>query len=366
MQTDNAIFKRIQSSPELIKWMAYRLAAEGKISGFKVSGSWRFRRSNIEDWTEAKKTERHEMIPDYQTLMLPVLRSCAQGMVTTGDVVARLADEFNLSDDEREQLLPSGKQTTLSNRVHWAKGYLKQAGLVRYPLRGQFQITETGQKVLESNPARIDSKFLEQFDSFREFRSRKGTHSGITGSSQNIDLGGAGAEATPDETIRIAHKSIRDALAAELLDRVRNATPLFFEELIIGLLMAMGYGGSANDAGRALGRSGDDGVDGVIDQDPLGVDQIYVQAKRYAEGNIIGAGSIRDFFGALNLRKAQKGIFFTTSGFSPPAEKTAKDLGMRIVLIDGQKLANLMIQYNVGCRDEEVLHLKKVDEEFFE
>jgi len=147
---------------------------------------------------------------------------------------------------------------------------------------------------------------------------------------------------------------------------VRSATPQFFEELIIELLVSMGYGGTSENAGQAIGKSGDDGVDGIIDQDPLGVDQIYVQAKRYAEGNNIGAGAIRDFFGALSLKKAQKGIFFTTSAFSASALQTAKDLGIRIVLIEGKRLTNLMIQYNIGCRDEETLHLKKVDEEFFE
>ena len=304
------------------------------------------------------------MIPDYQTLMLPVLKSCAHGDVVTNDVIDQLAVEFNLSPDERKELLPSGKEARFANRVHWAKSYLKQAGLVKITARSHFIITEAGQDVLNANPTRIDNKFLEQFEAFREFKSRKGTRSGNGGSQdQSSD---ADQDATPDEMLRAAHKTINEALAAELLDRVRSATPLFFEELIIGLLEAMGYGGTANDAGRALGGSGDDGVDGVIDQDPLGVDQVYVQAKRYAEGNNIGASAIRDFFGALNLKKAQKGIFFTTSAFSPSAIQTAKDLGMRIVLIDGLKFAKLMIQYNVGCRDEEVLHLKKIDEEFFE
>lgn len=166
-----------------------------------------------------------------------------------------------------------------------------------------------------------------------------------------------GAE-TPDEALRKAHAAITGTLAADLLDRVRKATPAFFEKLIVELLLAMGYGGTSEEAGRALGQSGDDGVDGVIDQDPLGVDQIFVQAKRYAEGNNISAGAIRDFYGAL--------IFVTTSAFSQPAIETARGLGSRIVLIDGLQLSRLMIRYNVGCRDEDVLHLKRVDEDFFE
>jgi restriction system protein len=169
-----------------------------------------------------------------------------------------------------------------------------------------------------------------------------------------------GSEATLDEVLQTAHRKINAALAEELLDRIREGTPAFFENLIVALLLAMGYGGTSEDAGRALGRSGDNGVDGVIDQDPLGVDQIYVQAKRYADGNNIGAGDIRDFFGALSLKKAQKGIFVTTSSFSPSATQTARDLGSRIVLIDGVQLARLMIRYNIGCRDEQVLHLKRL------
>jgi len=150
------------------------------------------------------------------------------------------------------------------------------------------------------------------------------------------------------------------------MDRVRDASPGFFERLIVELLLAMGYGGASEEAGRALGKTGDDGIDGVIDQDPLGVDQVYVQAKRYGEANSVGAGAMRDFFGALSLKKAQKGIFVTTSSFSPSAVQTAKDLGSRIVLIDGAQLARLMIRYNIGCRDEEIVHLKKIDEDFFE
>lgn len=303
------------------------------------------------------------MIPDYQTLMLPVLREAADGEVSTRDVIETLAAQYDLSDEEREQLLPSGKQRTFDNRVNWAKGYLKQAGLVRYTKRGFYIVTDEGKKVLAQNPDRIDNAFLKQFDSFLEFQNRKGPQQ-----NESLDepAGDDQSDATPDEVLRAAHRKINVSLASDLLDRVREASPQFFEHLIVNLLLAMGYGGTSEDAARALGQSGDNGVDGVVDQDPLGVDQIYVQAKRYAEGNNIGAGDIRDFFGALNLKKAQKGLFFTTSDFSPSARQTAKDLGMRIVLIDGQHLAKLMIQYNVGCRDEETLHLKKVDEEFFE
>ena len=302
------------------------------------------------------------MIPDYQTLMLPVLRLAKTEPLRTRDAVETLADEFELTEDARAPLLPSGRQRTFENRVNWAKTYLKQAGLVRYPQRGYYVATEEGRQVLASNPPRIDTTFLKQFDAFLEFQARRASPSANDDAqaSETDD-----SEATPDEILRSAHKSINDTLAADLIDRVRESSPAFFEDLIVELLLAMGYGGTSEDAGRSLGQSGDNGVDGVIDQDPLGVDQIYVQAKRYAEGNNIGPGDIRDFFGALNLQKAQKGLFFTTSAFSASAIQTARDLGMRIVLIDGVQLAKLMIRYNIGCREEEVLYLKKIDEEFF-
>lgn len=303
------------------------------------------------------------MIPDYQTLMLPVLSAAANEEVFTRDIIRKLADDFALTEEEREEMLPSGKQRTFENRAQWAKTYLKQAGLVSYPRRGYYVATEEGRRVLAQSPSHIDRNFLKQYDAFQDFQSRKGTNSK---SEADVAEPVVSSDATPDEVLRSAHRQINASLAADLLDRVRNATPDFFETLIVDLLLGMGYGGASDDAGRTLGRSGDNGIDGVVDQDPLGVDQIYVQAKRYAEGNKVGAGDIRDFFGALNLKKAQKGIFFTTSSFSPASTQTARDLGMRIVLIDGQQLAKLLIRYNIGCRDEEVLHLKKVDDEFFE
>jgi len=295
--------------------------------------------------------------------MRPVLEASAHGEVRISKVVDDLADQFGLSEAEREELLPSGKQTRFSNRVHWAKSYLNQAGLVKATRRAHYQITERGQKALEDPALVINNSYLEKFEEFQDFKARtKPTSStGSTTSEPSVDN-----DATPDEVLRNAHRQINAALAEDLLDRVREATPAFFENLIVQLLLAMGYGGTSEDAGRALGKSGDDGVDGVIDQDPLGVDQIYVQAKRYAEGNGIGSGAIRDFFGALSLKKAHKGIFVTTSHFSPSAVETAQNLGTRIVLIDSDELARLMIRYGIGCRDEQVLHLKKVDEDFFD
>ncbi len=300
------------------------------------------------------------MIPDYQTLMRPVLQAASGGEVRVGDVVERLSDEFGLTTDERAELLSSGKQTVFANRVHWSKTYLKQAGLLEYTRRGHFTITERGRAALAGS-ASIDNSFLDRFDDFRDFRSRTNESIPSNGSAT------ADAQAeSPEDQLRTAHRRIAASLSNDLLERVRNAPPAFFENLIVSVLIKMGYGGTSQDAGRAIGQSGDDGVDGVIDQDPLGVDQIYVQAKRYAEGRGVGAAAIRDFFGALSLKKAHKGIFVTTSDFTASARETAAGLGSRIVLIDGQRLADLMIRYDVGCRTEEVFELKRVDEDFFE
>ena len=297
--------------------------------------------------------------------MLPVLKASAHGEVRIGAVVESLAGELRLTEDERAQLLPSGKQTVFSNRVHWAKSYLSKAQLVELTRRGHFIITPLGQSVLQQNPVGIDNRFLEQFEGFRQFRDRSSEDNpgiAVIPAPDVEDL-----KQTPDEIMRAAHQQIDSALGQDLLDRVRNAPPDFFERLIVNLLLSMGYGGSrADKAGRTLGRSGDDGVDGVIDQDALGLDRVYIQAKRYATGNNIGSGAIRDFFGSLDRHKASKGLFVTTSTFSPSARETAEFLSKRIVLIDGLQLAALMIQQNVGCRVEDTLYIKKLDEEFFE
>ena len=303
-------------------------------------------------------------IPDYQSLMLPVLVASSKGEVRIGFVVEELADQLALTPEERSELLPSGKQTVFSNRVHWAKSYLSKAHLVEITRRGHFKITERGQKLLENHPSHIDNRLLMQFEEFRQLRER--SNEADEPANQAVLPSIEDQKQTPDESMRTAHRQIETALAQDLLDRIREAPPDFFERLIVNLLLSMGYGGSAENAGRTLGRSGDDGVDGVIDQDALGLDRVYVQAKRYAIGNSIGAGAIRDFFGSLDRHKAAKGLFVTTSAFSSSARETAEFLSKRIVLIDGDHLAKLMIRHNVGCRVEYTLDIKKVDEEFFE
>jgi restriction system protein len=297
--------------------------------------------------------------------MLPVLRIAATGEVKISDVVESLADEFALSVEDRSHLLPSGKQTTFANRVHWAKSYLGKAGLVELTKRAHFLITEQGRQVLAASPERIDIKYLNRFPSFQQFREGEGdSENGDTASSPAADML---TTLTPDEAMRKAHCQLEGALADELMQRIRSGTPAFFESLVVRLLVGMGYGGSVADISKALvGGTGDGGVDGVIDQDPLGLDRIYVQAKRYADGNTVGASAIRDFFGSLDRFKATKGLFVTASTFSSSARDTAGQLSKRIVLINGDQLTRLMIRHGIGCRIEETLYIKKVDEEFFE
>jgi len=310
-------------------------------------------------------------VPKFHELMRPVLAASADGEQSISTLVDVLADRLSLSDEDRKALIPSGKQTVFGNRAHGAKSHPLPAGLVRATRRAHFVITDAGREALTDGPDPLTIDHLMQFESYRDFRTRK---RGDTAASSTVRSGSALSDpqddpsdgATPDEDLIAAHEEIEANLASDLLDRVRAASPAFFEGLLVDLLTAMGYGGATGEMGRTLGQSGDRGVDGVIDQDPLGVDQIYIQAKRYAVGNQVGAGDIRDFFGALNLRRASKGIFFTTSRFTPEAHRTAADLGMRIVLIDGTKLGRLMIRYGVGCIARRTLELKEIDESFFD
>jgi restriction system protein len=300
-------------------------------------------------------------IPDFQTLMLPLWRIASEGEIRISDVVDRLAAELGLTAEERSHLLPSGRQTTFSNRIHWARTYLVKAGLLESTKRAHFRATAKGHEVLASPPERIDIKYLNRFPGFQQFREAGDEkEEGATISALLPTL-------TPDEVMRQAHRQLEAALADELMLRIRSATPEFFESLVVRLLVGLGYGGSVTDLSKALvGGAGDGGVDGVIDQDRLGLDRIYVQAKRYAEGNTVGSRAIRDFFGSLDRFKASKGLFVTASSFSSSARETAELLSKQIVLIDGDQLTRLMIRHGVGCRIEETLYVKKVDEEFFE
>jgi len=305
-------------------------------------------------------------VPNFEEVRRPVLEKAARGEQRISDVVEEISNDLNLSVEDRETLLPSGKQTRIANRVHWAKSYLKHAGLVKNTRWGHFEITDRGRELLNTHSGKITKEDLRNFTEFLEFEARTNESDDDEKPLIVSDTEVEESSSTPDEIMRKAYEKINNALAYELLEKVRESSPLFFERLIVELLLAMNYGGSAQEAGRNLGQSGDGGVDGVIDQDPLGVDQIYIQAKRYKEGNNIGSGDIRDFFGALNIKRASKGIFVTTSDFSPAAKQTAAALGSRIVLINGKRFARLMVKYNIACREEDVLTIKKIDEDFFE
>lgn len=306
-------------------------------------------------------------IPDYQSLMLPLLKLAGDGGEhRMAEVVERLASELKLTDAEREELLPSGKQPVFNNRVHWARTYLVQARLFVATRRAHFKITERGRSVLAENVERIDAKFLRRFEEFNAFAA--GGRTGETPSPDFKILGNTGIilnENTPDELLRATIKEVEIALAADLIPRICAATPAFFERLVVDLLLKMGYGGSRVDAGRALGKTGDGGIDGVIDQDQLGLDRIYIQAKKYDPDNAVSEPDIRNFCGSLGANKAAKGVFVTTSYFTKPAQEFAERHPYKVVLIDGDELARLMILHSVGVRIVETMHYKKVDDDYF-
>jgi restriction system protein len=305
-------------------------------------------------------------IPAYETLMLPLLTIAGDGQEhRIGDVIGQLANEFELTETERSQLLPSGTQATFSNRVQWARSYLVQAGLLEATRRAHFRITERGSAALFEGLSRIDNDYLTKFEEFKQFRERNRPSRNVTPTSETEAITVRSTTQTPDEILRDTVGQIETALRKELLDRILAAPPSFFERLVVALLLAMGYGGSRQDAGQIVGRAGDGGIDGVIDQDALGLDQVYVQAKRYAADNGVTEPEIRAFSGSLGAAKADKGIFVTTSYFTLPAQSFAERHPFRIVLIDGEQLTALMIRHNVGARIDQTLYLKKVDEDFF-
>ncbi|WP_119303890.1 restriction endonuclease [Dongia deserti] len=307
-------------------------------------------------------------VPDYQTLMLPLLKCAATGEVNSRDCMAKLADEFSLTDEDRAQLLPSGRQTLFYNRLQWAKTYLVQAGLLEMTKRAHFRASEAGKKALSLGLERIDNHFLEQYEPFREFKSRKGSEEGeILAPSPASGAVGELPPETPEERIDDAFAEIVGELRTQLLQQIMGSSPAFFERLIIDLLLAMGYGGSRAEAGRQLGKSGDGGIDGVINEDALGLGMIYLQAKRYAPNNTVGEGEIRGFSGALLRHGSSKGVFVTTSRFSDAAKSFALEVRQqRLVLIDGEQLTRLMIKHGVGVRTERVLELKKLDLDYFD
>lgn len=299
-------------------------------------------------------------IPDYQTLMLPTLKLGATGEIQSKDAYAILSEEFNLNEDERQHLLPSGGISTIKNRVAWAITYLVKAGLLIRPKRGFFMITDKGKGVLSKNPDKINIKFLKQYPEFIEFISAKNKPD--SGKKKDSD---DNVIETPEERIDSAYLEIVADMKSELLSKILESSPEFFERLIVNLLVAMGYGGSSVEAGKHLGRSGDNGIDGVIKEDKLGLDMIYVQAKRYAPDNPVGRPAVQGFAGSLIGFGANKGVFVSTSSFSKHAYDYAENVPQRIILIDGEKLTSLMLEHNVGVRLHQSIELKRIDEDFF-
>jgi len=303
-------------------------------------------------------------IPDYQSLMFPVLRLAAERETRVPDVAERVADELGLTRAERDELLPSGRQRVLHNRIHWAKFYMGKAGLIASPARGRFVATQKGRALLATAPERIDVALLMQDPVFREFYKNNGSMAEPDGAvAKPVDE--ASARTTPEEQIDAAYASLQAALRDELLQRILANSPAFFEQLIVDLLVAMGYGGSHKDAAAQLGRSGDGGVDGIVNEDRLGLDRIYVQAKRYATGCPVSRPDVNGFVGSLVGLGATKGVFVTTSTFSQPARDYVKHLSQRIILIDGQELADLMIEHGVGVRGYRTIEFTRLDEDFF-
>lgn len=299
-------------------------------------------------------------IPDYQTLMLPLLRFFGDNSVHhLGEAASKLAEEFHLSDEDLRQLLPSGRQTTFRNRIAWARTYLAKAGLLDTVKRGHFRITKLGLGELANKPERIDVRFLRRFPGFVEFLKTKHEDESDTLTGTRI----VEAKESPEEQIESAYSQLRRALASDLLARIQAAAPDFFERLVVELLLKMGYGGSRQDAGRAIGRSGDGGIDGIINEDRLGLDSIYLQAKRWE--NPVGRPEIQKFAGALAEHRAKKGVFITTSSFTKEALASATKHDARIVLIDGEKLATLMIDHGLGVTLEASYEVKRIDSDYF-
>jgi restriction system protein len=302
-------------------------------------------------------------IPDYQTVMLPLLQLLGDKKeYPIKDVVAILGKQFKLTEEQLNELLPSGQSFIFANRVGWARTYLKKAGLLDSPKRGMLSITDRGIDILKKKPKKVDNNLLKQFPEFLEFQNIKKEAAGPLNSTEAIQ----DEKQTPEETIDTAYQDIRQSLAQELIDTVRRLSPAFFERLVVELLVKMGYGGSIKDAGKAIGKTGDEGIDGTIKEDKLGLDIIYIQAKRWQAGNVVGRPELHKFVGALAGQGAKKGIFITTSSFSKDALSYSPKNETKIVLLDGVQLAQLMIDYNLGVSLQRSYEIKRLDNDYFE
>lgn len=302
-------------------------------------------------------------IPTYETLMLPLLRAAAHGECSVKSVFAPVASEFKLSEADLTERIPSQRMTVLASRLHWARFYLLKAGLIRSVRRGVIVATERGRSVLATPPKLIDVAFLSQYPEFREFQAKSRANEGAAVPEQAK----AAVAQTPEEQIDAAQGVLTAALREQLVARILDAKPEFLERVILDLLLKMGYGGGREGAGIHLGATGDGGVDGLIKQDALGLDVIYVQAKCYVRGNVVSEEAVRGFAGALVGKGATKGVFVTTSHFSEPARKFARALlQQKIVLIDGDEFSTLLVRHDIGARTDRTVELKKIDLDYFD
>lgn len=301
-------------------------------------------------------------IPPYQTIMLPVLEFASDGAIHSSlDAIEQVAKAFGVTEDERKQLLPSGRTPLLNNRTHWALTYLRHGGLLQSEGRGKFRITERGQVLLEQKPSAIDKALLSQFPGFNEFAYGPSTNPAV-GLQPEVD-----ADSTvlnPEENLEAQYAQLRKGVENDLLERLRKGSPTFFEKAVIDVLVGMGYGGSRADAARHLGKSGDGGLDGVINEDTLGLDKIYVQAKLYA--GTVGRPEVQAFSGSLDGVHARKGVMITTSTFSPEARSFVSKIEKRIVLIDGPELVGHMVEHEIGVHTKATYSLYGVDDSFFD
>lgn len=298
-------------------------------------------------------------IPNYQTVMLPLLKLVRDKKeYSLRELIDDLANEFKLSQEEKESLLASGRKTIFYDRVGWAKTYLGQAKLLEFTRRGFFKISERGLKLISENPQTVNDKTLLQFPEFQEFIKRKSKKNEKTVLEIISEV-----EDTPDESLESAYQTIRNALAIEIIEKIKSCSPAFFERLVVELLVKMGYGGTLQEAGQAVGRSGDGGIDGIINEDRLGLDVIYLQAKRW-EGNV-SRPEIQKFAGALQGKRARKGVFITTSDFTKEAREYVAMIDSKIILIDGEELAEMMIDYNVGVSVATTYEIKRIDSDYF-
>lgn len=302
-------------------------------------------------------------IPGYQEFMLPLLKFAADGQEhTISDALETLASQMGITDAEQDLMLPSGTQTRFYNRVTWAVTYLTKSLLLEKAGRGKFKIAQRGIETLKTNPKRIDNKYLERFSEYQAFKTKKSKSKAIIAS--NDDDTSSDSDITPEERLGAAYEELREALADDLLRRVRSGSPKFFEHLVVRLLLAMGYGKGQIERAKVTGKSGDDGIDGVIPQDRLELDMVYVQAKRHE--NAVGPGDIDKFVGSLMRKKATKGVFITSGTFTDGAQRAGREASVKLRLVDGDELAELMIDYNVGVAPADTYIVKKVDTDFFE